>query len=171
MVGRCISYWDTLHIPPWEKENHLHNAIYGGYVSSQEGSPFYVGHSLVFVGVAVGFTLVSCFTTERLIFPIFAGLKMKMVVWVWGYLLKWATISVLGIEAPLCSCIYIYIYLHHLYNYYKLFNIINHFLPSDFFDHPKWRPPKSPLKGSRIKHLKRSQTEEPKSTSYHVIEK
>ena len=26
------------HIPPWEKENHLQNAIFGGYVSSVEGS-------------------------------------------------------------------------------------------------------------------------------------
>ena len=25
------------HIPPWEKENHLQNAILGGYVSSLEG--------------------------------------------------------------------------------------------------------------------------------------
>ena len=25
------------HIPPWEKENHLQNAIFGGYVSSLEG--------------------------------------------------------------------------------------------------------------------------------------
>ena len=24
------------HIPPWEKENHLQNAIFGGYVSSLE---------------------------------------------------------------------------------------------------------------------------------------
>ena len=27
------------HIPPWEKENHLQNAIFGGYVSSLEGIP------------------------------------------------------------------------------------------------------------------------------------
>ena len=26
------------HIPPWEKENHLQNAIFGGYVSSLEGN-------------------------------------------------------------------------------------------------------------------------------------
>ena len=28
------------HIPPWEKENHLQNAIFGGYVSSLEGNAF-----------------------------------------------------------------------------------------------------------------------------------
>ena len=28
------------HIPPWEKENHLQNAILGGYVSSLVGSGF-----------------------------------------------------------------------------------------------------------------------------------
>ena len=28
------------HIPPWEKENHLQNAIFGGYVSSLVGSGF-----------------------------------------------------------------------------------------------------------------------------------
>ena len=28
-----------IHIPPWEKENHLQNAIFGGYVSFLEGIP------------------------------------------------------------------------------------------------------------------------------------
>ena len=28
------------HIPPWKKENHLQNAIIGGYVSSLEGMRF-----------------------------------------------------------------------------------------------------------------------------------
>ena len=29
---------EWIHIPPWEKENHLQNAIFGGYVSSLEGT-------------------------------------------------------------------------------------------------------------------------------------
>ena len=28
----------NIYIPPWEKENHLQNAIFGGYLSSLEGS-------------------------------------------------------------------------------------------------------------------------------------
>ena len=32
---------EWIHIPPWEKENHLQNAIFGGYVSSLEGTIFF----------------------------------------------------------------------------------------------------------------------------------
>ena len=36
-VSKMIPSREWIHIPPWEKENHLQNAIFGGYVSFLEG--------------------------------------------------------------------------------------------------------------------------------------
>ena len=40
MVGKYSTFQGTSIIPLWEKENHLQNAIFGGYVNSLEGRPW-----------------------------------------------------------------------------------------------------------------------------------
>ena len=50
------------HIPPWEKENHLQNAIFGGYVSSLEGTFFRIGNPSL--DVLLEYLITRCFTLQ-----------------------------------------------------------------------------------------------------------
>ena len=68
-VLMCLPSRGWIHIPPWEKENHLQNAMLGGYVSSLEGTLLRVflvpvGDWHSFVG-AVWWSFVHGFKTNR----------------------------------------------------------------------------------------------------------